>query len=41
MARRTLDEREMAIKERESNLNALEQKYDKQRIQIEKDHAAY
>ena len=41
MARKTLDEKELALKERERTINALEQKYKDQEAKIRKDHEAF
>ena len=41
MARKTLDEKELALKERERTINALEQKYKDQEAKIKKDHEAF
>ena len=40
MARKTLDEREMSVKDRERTLNALEQKYKDQEAKIKKEQEA-
>ena len=41
MARKTLDEKELLLKERERTINALEQKYKAQEAKIKKDHEAF